>query len=76
MCWKEDWEAFIAAKEAELSEIEAWIAEKIPKKVSGRKVYEVIGSDRLLLGLVEQRALLSREIAQATKYITRKEVAE
>jgi len=75
MDWQEDWAAFISAKEAELADLDAWIAKKTPKKVSSRKIYEVIGSDRLLLSLVEQRASLSRDVAQAKKYMTRREAS-
>jgi hypothetical protein len=75
MGWLEDWEQFIAAKEAELADLEIWIAAKMPHKISGRKTYEVISSDPLLICLLEQRLSLSREIAQAKKYITRKEAA-
>jgi hypothetical protein len=75
MDWQQDWEAFIAMKQQELNGLNAWIAEKMPQKKSGQKVYGVIGADPLLQGLIAQRGSLSREIAEARKYITRKDVA-
>jgi len=73
MDWRKDWEAFITAKEAELRELDAWISEKMPKVQHGQKTYDVISSDPLLMGLVPQRLLIRQELAQARKYITRKE---
>lgn len=72
MSWKSDWDAYIAEKEAELAELEAWIAEKSPKKARGRKVYEVVSNDRLLLGLLGQRVQQQRDLADMRKYVTRR----
>ena len=73
MDWREDWEAFIAAKQRELDSLDAWIAVKMPRKQHGEMLYDVISADRLLQGLLDQRNLLSREIAEARKYIARKD---
>jgi len=73
--WLEDWKAYFAAKEAELRDLDAWIAAKMPKKQRGRKTYETVSGDPLLLSLLDQRILIRKELAAAKKYVARKEAA-